>query len=157
MSLVDNSFTMYNDAFVVVKPVEALMNSRTISGAVNRGGVFAVNLRTSELTIFSKYRLLTEGYTIDETGKVVRGTPVRTPVFTYRSKSGEFYTLPGEFLQAEAALKANMGSISLVFSDQEVTPVGQPKTLGNLDRDAFVEKVRLLYQKAYRKAAAANK
>ena len=156
MSYTDNSFVMYDDAFVVVKPVPSLMSSRTVSDAIKRGSVFAVNLRTSDLTILSATRLKTAGYVVNDEGFVVKASAaVLKPVFSIALSNRTFVNLPDEFQVAWPLIAdcANSRSGIQVFSDQEVTPVGFPRAPTREAAEEFKARVAKLYQASYRKAA----
>ena len=145
MSFLSNVFSLYNDNFAKIEPAHALLSSSTIKSAVDRGGVFAVNLRTGVFTIVSKSRLATCGLTVAAQGNVVRSESKDTPAFTMVTKEGR-QELPADFNKAILVLEEYAPQVDMVFSDQAVTPAGRAQ----LSWAEFAEKVRRLYQASYR-------
>ena len=152
MSFLSNIFSLYNDNFAKIEPAPALFSSSTIKSAVDRGGVFAVNLRTGVFTIVSKARLATCGLAVDAQGNVVRSEGKDAPAFTMVTKGGR-QELPADFSEAILVLEEYALHVDMVFSDQPVTPAGR----ANLRWDDFLEKVRRLYVASYREKMKSKK
>lgn len=52
--MIPSHFQFNNDSFMVVRPVQFMMNSSLIADHARRGDLFVVNLRTRSLTIMTK-------------------------------------------------------------------------------------------------------
>ena len=131
-------FVMYNEPFMYVEPVEALIQrSNHAKAVVERGDIFAVNMNSGALTVITKKKLDAAGYVFTaEHGFFTKSVDPSTAIEIYVYQN---YDIKGRMklpLDAEKALKvleriyrSNIiydlikERMLYVFSNQKVTPI----------------------------------
>ena len=131
-------FVMYNEPFMYVEPVEALIQrSNHAKAVVERGDIFAVNMNSGALTVITKKKLSAAGYVFTaEHGFFTKNAKQPSAIEIYVNQkygTNNRMELP---LNVEKALKileqiyrSNViydllkDRMLYVFSNREVTPV----------------------------------
>jgi hypothetical protein len=156
-------FMMYNDLFMYVEPVEALkQRSKHVAAVVERGDIFAVNMKSGALTVVTKKKLDAAGYNFHpaygfEPPLDQKEAEFKEPakIYTYQSyhESGK-RQLPLDVEKALVVLKriylSNViadlikARMLYVFSNQSVTPISFTE---NDSWNDYERKVRNFYRK----------